>query len=156
MSDFTELDVDGDVSDMDAEEARETLSEFMSAHEDNQDAYNELRGELHETVSEYEEKLDKRDEKIAEFKDDLAEQAAEYVNIPKDLVVDRFSIEEIEQIIEEGDEADFSEDDDEDEPDELTTFRDKPEKGKGGGDGTATKYRERASRRLEQNGFPAN
>lgn len=133
MTEFHELDLQKDVASMEEEEAKETLSDFMEAHQKNQTAYDELSEERDEIETEYQEKLEEREELISEFKQERAEEAAEYVNMPADLLVDRFSLDEIDTIIEEGSEADFSEDEPEDEPEDeqtLTTFSEKPEKGR--------------------------
>lgn len=157
MTDFEDLELNKDVTSMEEDEAKETLSDFMEAHQTNRSAYDELNAKLDDVETEYQEKLDEKEELIAEFKQDRAEEAAEYVNIPADLVADRFSFSEIEQIIEEG--AEFSEQD-EDETDEaeegddspLTTFSEKPEKGTVEG-GSNPELRDRAREKLRQHGL---
>lgn len=157
MTEFTELNLNSSVSDMDGDEAKQTLSEFMEAHKKNQQAYDTAVAEQEEIEDEYSEQLEELEERLAEFREARAEEASEYTNMPPELLADRFSLDELEQIIEEGEEADFSEDPDEgdenDEPESLTTFADREEKGQTGGDGTS-KYREQAQKKLADHGFP--
>lgn len=155
-TEFEDLELNKDVTSMEEDEAKETLADFMEAHQTNRSAYDELKSELADVETEYQEKLDEKEELIAEFKQDRAEEAAEYVNIPADLVADRFSFSEIEQIIEEGEEFSGADDGDDagDESDDspLTTFSDKPEKGTVEG-GSDPELRERAREKLSQHGL---
>jgi hypothetical protein len=156
MPEFTELEPSKDIADMEADEARETLTEFMDYHEQNEEAYSELEADLEETETEYQEKLDEAQERMAQFREARAEEAEEYVNMPADLIADRFSLDEIETIIEEAEgSADFSEEEDEDDDDteRLTTFSEQQEKGEQGGDGSR-KHRERAEQVLSARNFP--
>lgn len=141
---------------MDEEEAKKTLSEFMEAHKTNRSAYDTLSSELDDVEAEYKEKLEQKEEKLAEFKHDRAEVASEYVNIPADLIASRFSLDEVEQIIEEG--AEFSESEETEEADEedeaLTSFADREERGREEGSGRTTQYRDRAEARLSEHGIP--
>lgn len=157
-TEFNDLDLTKEIADMEEDEAKKTLSTFMEKHEKNRTAYDELHTELGEVETEYTEKLEDREELIAEFTEERAAEAAEYVNIPAELVADRFSLEEIDQIIEEG--SEFSEQEneestEEEEDDTITSFADRPEKGKGGsnGAGGSTADRDRARNTLQRNGF---
>lgn len=160
-TDFNDLDLQKDISEMDEEEAKKTLSEFMEAHKQNKAAYDATVEELEETAAEYSQKVEELEERMAEFREKRAAEASEYVNMPADLIADRFSYDEIEQIIEEAEESeDFSEEDesDEDEDDDrLTTFSERDEKGRfddtGAGSG---KNRERAKERMKRKGFPVS
>lgn len=159
MTEFNDLELNDEIPSMTEEEAKKTLSEFMESHQTNRTAYDELSTELDETETEYKEKLDEKEDLISDFKEDRAEEAAEYVNMPAELLADRFSFDEIDQIIEEG--AEFSEEeegDPEDDPEDgdgsLTTFSDKPEKGKGGSKGAGgSGDRDHARSVLQSNGF---
>jgi hypothetical protein len=152
MTDFEDLELNKSVDDMDADEAKQTLSEFMDSHKTNRTAYDELSTELDEVETEYQEKLEAKEELIADFRDERASEAAEYVNIPADLVASRFSLDEIEQIIEEGAEfADSGDGEGEEEDDSLTTFADRAEKGE---TSTSTNYSDRARDKLSQHGLP--
>lgn len=158
MTDFIELDLSEDASEMDGDEAKQTLVEFMEAHQKNQNAYDELASELEETEAEFKEKLEEKEERIEEFKHEYAEEASEYVNIPADLIAERFSFSEIEKIIEEG--AEFSEEAEDDGGDEedremITDFAERPEKGKREGGGHAGD-RERAKQKMAQYGIGGN
>jgi hypothetical protein len=138
-TEFTEMDLQKEVSEMEPDEARETLVDFMEAHQSNRSAYDELSTELDEVETEYNDKLEEKDEVIAEFKQERAAEAAEYVKMPEDILADKFSFSELEQIIEEAEDApEFSESDegteDGEEDDTLTTFSEKPERGEAGGD----------------------
>lgn len=152
MTDFDEIDLAKDVSEMSEEEAKATLTDFMETHSKNTEAYDELQTEFSEAEEEYEQTIEERDERIHEFKEDLAEEAADHVNVPADLMVERFEFSELEQIIEEGEE--YSEESQESEETEeggdedvLTTFSDKPEKGTAEGGGTS-KHAERAGSKV--------
>lgn len=158
MTDFNELDLKKGVDEMSEEEAKKTLSEFMESHQKNRAAYDKLQSELDETETEYKEELEELEERIHEFKQERAEVASEYVNMPADLLVDRFSIDEIDQIIAEADDAEFSEEETEEAEEEdegLTTFSEKPEKGRAESGGK-TEYRERATQVLKNKGFPVS
>lgn len=155
-NEFTELELNKDITAMDADEAKETLSEFMEAHKTNESAYDELSNELSETEAEFSEKLEEKEKRIEEFKYEYAEEASDYVNIPTDIVAERFSFSEIEQIIEEGaefsEETDEAEEAEEDEP--ITTFSEKPEKGER--EGGRSGDRQRAKQKLSQYGIGGN
>lgn len=156
--DFTELDLSKPVEEMEADEARETLTDFMDAHRSNQDAYDAVQSEMDDIETEYSEQIEEYEQMVAEFREDKAEEAAEYVNMPADLLASRFEYSELEQIIEDGEE--FSEESDgsdegEDEP-ALTTFSDKPQKGKQEGTDGTEKYRSEAKNALASHGFPSN
>lgn len=156
---FNELSLDTDIEEMSEEEAKETLADFMDAHTANQKAYDARISEIHETEQEYSEKLEQYEDMVAEFTERRAEKAAEYVKMPAELLADRFSYEELDQIIEEGEDADFSEEDETDEEEEdddrLTTFADRPEKGKKESKNkTTAEFRERAQSALANKGFP--
>lgn len=156
MSDFTELELKTEIADMDDEEAKKTLSDFMEAHQKNRTAYDELSSELDEVETEYQEKLEAKKEVISGFKQERAEEAAEHVEMPADLLAARFSFDEIEQIIEEA--AEYNESDESDEEDDedsaLTTFAEREEKGETGGDGGYGS--DRARELLGNKGFPAD
>jgi len=155
MSKFTDLTLDTSVDDMTGDEAKETLSQFMESHQKNQTAYDELQTEYSEAQEEYEAKLEEKSERIAEFRKEKARAASEYVRMPATLLAERFSISELDQIIEEGAEAEFSkdEDDESEEIEDLTTFSQKEEKGKAESGGNE-QARERARDRLRSKGFP--
>lgn len=150
MTEFNEIDLAKDVSDMEGDEARETLADFMQTHEANVEAVDELRSQYAETIEGLESEKEDLQEKVAEFTQERAAEAAEFVNIPADLLVDRFSLDEIEQIIEEGEE--YSETNEvEEEEDRLTTFADREEKGKQEKEETRpARYRDDARERLGQ------
>lgn len=159
MTEFTDLELTKDVSDMSEEEAKETLTDFMKSHQENRSAYDSLQTEFDETVEEKVERIEDLEERISEFTEEKAEEAAEYVNMPSDLIADRFDYSEIEKIIEEAEEStEFSEDEDSDDADEetdesLTSFSERDEKGRFDGD-NRSEYRERAKDRLKNHGFP--
>jgi len=153
---FNELELNKDVTEMGEEEAKETLSEFMEAHQKNQSEYDSLQVDLQETKTEYEEKIDDYEERISEFKEERAEEAAQYVKMPAGLLADRFSFSELEQIIEEGEE--FSDVDDEAEEDDepLTDFNNKEEKGRAESRDPPEQFRERAESKLAEYGIGGN
>jgi len=157
-NEFTELDLQTDISDMDEEEAKETLSDFMAAHKENQVAYDEKVTELEEVESEYSEEIDELEERLAKFREQRAEDASEYVNMPAGLIAERFSHDEIEQIIEEAESSEeFTEDetDEGEDEDRLTTFSERDEKGRFDGGGSS-ENRSRAADKLRRRNFPAS
>lgn len=163
MSEFTELDLNKDVADMEAQEAKQTLSEFMEAHKKNKQAYDSKAAEVDAVEDEYSEEIETLEEQLAEFREARAEKASEYVNMPPELLSERFSLDELEQIVEEGEQAaEFSEEPDagDESPEEddgnLTTFAEREEKGRREGSSGRSKYRERAKERLEAQGFPVS
>lgn len=158
MTEFTELDLSKDVNDLTEAEAKETLSEFVSEHRSNEEAYDELQSEYEEKLEEREERIDELEGRVDEWREERAEKAAEFVKMPADLLADRFSIEELEQIIEEGSEHSEAGEVEEEEEEEqsLTTFTEKPEKGKEETPDFSEEARDRAEQRLAERGFPVN
>lgn len=156
MTEFNDLELSEDVDELSEEEAKKTLSQFMESHAKNRSSYDELQTELSETETNYEEKVEELEERISEFREQRAEEAAEYVRMPESLLADRFSIDELEQIIEEGSEAEFSQEQEEPEEEDdspLTDFADREEKGRQDGDNRA-EYRQRAESVLSRRNFP--
>lgn len=136
MTEFKELDLGKEPSELEPDEARETLVDFMEAHQTNRTAYDELQAELDDVETEYQEKLDEKEERISEFKEERATEAAEHVKMPAEVLADRFTFSELDQIIEEAEEFSEEGDDGEDEDegdDALTTFSEQPERGEAGG-----------------------
>lgn len=156
MTDFNELGLGTDVSDMDDDEVRETLVEFMEAHQKNQEAYDETVSEFEDRIDEVQAQKDDLEQTIGELKTEYAEAAAEHVNMPAELLEERFDFNEIRQILEES--AEFADaDDDENDGLPLTDFADKEQKGETseggeeGGDGYG--FREDAATHLERHGI---
>lgn len=161
MTEFTELDLGKEVDDMDEEELRTTLSDFMQEHEQNIEAYDGLETEHKEQLSEKDERIEDLQDRVSEFKQARAEDAAEHVKMPADVLAERFSFAELDQIIEEAEEfaeEDESEEESEEESKYLTDFAQREQKGKqeGGGRGPSKKHRDRAASALRNNGFPAS
>lgn len=136
-NEFTEIDLQKEVSEMEPDEARETLVDFMEAHQTNRTAYDELHSKLDDVETEYQEKLEEKEERISQFKEERASEASEYVKMPDEILAEKFTFSELDQIIEEAEQAEeFSEDDETDEDESegrLTTFSEKEEKGQAGG-----------------------
>lgn len=161
MTEFTELDVQKDIDEMDEAEARETLADFMEQHKKNVEAYDERETEFSERLDEKQSELEDLQEKVSEFKQEKAEEAAEYANMPADILAERFEFSELDQIIEEAEESgEFTEDEDsvedEDEDESLTTFSEKEQRGRQEGGGRSKEHRNRAANALRNNGFPAS
>lgn len=155
MTEFTDLSLTKDVEDMSEAEAKETLSDFVSEHESNQSAYDEMKTEYEEKIDAREERVEDLEARVEEWREEKAAEAAEYVQMPSGLLADKFSIDELEQIIDEG--AEFeqeAEEEDEKEEEPLTTFTEKPEKGKEEGSGFSEDVEKRARQRLAERGFP--
>lgn len=152
---FTELDLTKNVSEMSEAEAKETLSDFMRKHSENQEAYDEVVSEYEDELEEKEETIESLEDELDEWREELAEEAAECVEMPANLLAAKFSRDELEQIISEASEHSEEEEEEDDEPDRLTTFSDKEQKGKE----TTPDYRneeaqERAKKALASRGFP--
>jgi hypothetical protein len=164
MSEFTELDVQKDIDEMSESELRTTLTDFIDKHRANVDAYDELQTEFDDTVSEKDERIESLEERVDEFKQKKAAEAAEYVKMPEGILAERFSFAELEQIIEEAEEAgadgEFSEDEDtsedaDDEDEALTEFADRPPKGQRDSE-RPSEFRDRAKSRLASHGLPTD
>lgn len=155
MTEFTALELEKDVSDMEAEEAQETLSDFMDIHASNQEAYSDLQDSKQEKINEFKEEKESLEETLDEVKTHFAGKAKEYVNLPEDLIVDRFSLAEIQKIVEEG--SEFAEEDDsteeEEETDFMTTFAEREQKGNlEGEENGRTDFSEEAADALKRHG----
>lgn len=144
MTEFQEMEVDEDLSEIPEDELRSTFAAFLETHESNVEAVNNLRASYSEKVESLESEVESLEDKVSEFTQEKAEEAAQYVNIPEELVAERFSLEEIEQIIEEGEEfSESNEEEDEDSP--LTTFAERGDKGKQDKE-PSTEFRQRATK----------
>lgn len=158
MTEFTEMDIQKDVDEMEESELRKTLTDFMEQHEKNTKAHDELRAEWSEKVEDREQKIEALEERLGEFKQRRAEEAAEHVNMPADILAERFDFSELDQIIDEAEE--FSEEPEEDESEEesdyLTSFAEREQKGRrdGSSGGPSKQHRERAKRAMKNQGFP--
>lgn len=160
MTEFTNLDLNKSIEDMTEGELRETLSDFMDAHEDNRQAYDTKADEVDEVETEYQEQIEDLEEKVTEYKESRAAEAAEYVNMPSSILAERFSFSELEQIIEEGEASEeFADEEgdneDDDEPDRLTTFAEREQKGQvdNGEKPANPKFRRSASELLSEKGL---
>jgi len=159
MTEFTELDIEKDIDNMEESELRKTLSDFMEQHETNIEVYDGLKVEYEDELDEKEDTIEGLRERVSAFKQERAEEAAEYVKMPADVLAGRFDFSELDQIIEEAEESDeFSEDDDEDEEesDYLTDFAEQPQKGRQESRERSQKHRDRAARALENKNFPVS
>jgi len=145
-----EFELQTDPEEMDGDDAKATLAEFMEKHRENVEEYDELETDF----SELEEEHDEQTEALAELRTKFAEEAAEYVNLAPDVIADRFSYSEILSIVEEGDNSEeFSEDEEpedaeEDEEGQLTTFSQREEKGKRESTDVTSDYTDEARDRL--------
>lgn len=157
-TEFKELDLNKEVSDMEGDEARETLVDFMQAHRENREAYDAVISEFEDELDQVNDEKEELEQTVSKFKDELAEEAAEVTNFPADLIKTKFSLSEIETVLEEAEEAgefsDSSGEEEEEEEPSLTTFSEKPEKGKRDPEDTPSKYRDTARALLGQHGVP--
>jgi predicted nucleic acid-binding Zn-ribbon protein len=154
MTDFTDLDLTKPVDEMEADEARETLAEFMDSHRDNREAYDELQTEFSQREDELTDEVEELEGRVAEFTEEKAERAAEHVKMPADLLAARFSIDELEQIIEEGEEfSEGPEDEPDDEGPELTSFTEKKQKGRLEDEDRSAQFRDHAKTLLSSQGM---
>lgn len=157
-TDFKELDLNKQVSEMDEDEARETLVDFMEAHQENRQAYDATVSEFEEQIEDIRADKQEVEEKLGEIHSEYAEKAAEVTNMPADLIEERFSFSEVEQILEEAEAAgEFSEsaEEEEEENETLTEFAEREEKGKSEKESTQrTEFRDEARELLSQQGIP--
>lgn len=153
-TEFTELDLNKEVSDLEEDETKETLVDFMETHQKNTEAYDELQSEIEDVETDYQEQIEDYEEKLSGVKAEYAEEASEYVNVTKEIMLDRFSLDEIKQIIDEAEaEEEFSDEPDEEPEDEtssLTTFADRGEKGRRDPEDGPSKFRDKAESKLHQ------
>lgn len=152
MSEFTDLEIDADIEELGGNEAKKTLAEFIEKHKENREAYDELTTDFEQKVSDYEEDISQYEEQVETLRFEKAEEAAEHVNMPADLISDRFSLDEIDQIIDEATEHTEGGSEEEDESDSLTEFDDRPPKGDKNDTDYREKYREDAKEMLRQHG----
>lgn len=155
-NEFTELDLNKDVSDMEDDEARETLVDFMQAHRENREAYDSVISEFEDEIENITDEKDELEQTLGEIHSQYAEKAAEVTRFPQDLIEERFDFAEVKQILAEAEEAgEFSEESEEEEEEpSLTTFTERPEKGKRDPENTPTKYHDTARELLAQHGVP--
>lgn len=147
-----EFELKTEPDEMEPEDLRATLTDFMEKHDENVDEYRELESDFSETKD----ALEDAEDTLDTLKTKFAEEAADYINLDPHIIAERFTYSEIVQIVEEGDEADFSEDEQtDDEPDTLTTFTEREEKGNLEGEGGAggnerTDFSDAAREKLHQ------
>lgn len=141
---------------MDTEEARATLTEFMAEHEDNVAEYNQLEDERDDLESE----VDELESEVAEFAetegtlvDNFAEVVAkEWDGLEPDEVADRFSLGELISKAEGLGAFSFAtESADDEDGDEGNTFDEKPDTAPvgTGGSGGGSKFSDQARGDLE-------
>lgn len=150
-NEFNELSLNKEISEMEDDEARETLVDFMQAHAENREAYDELSTKLDKTDTEFREELEKYEDKLESVKAEYAEEAAEYVNMSSELIQDRFSLDEVKQIIDEAEgseEFSESEEPEDEDEDRLTTFAQREEKGRREAEDGPTRFRDEAQSAL--------
>lgn len=156
MTDFNELELEQDVADMEGEEAKETLVDFMEAHQKNREAYDATVTEFKDKIDEVQEQKNEIEDTLGELKTEYAEEAAKHVNMPAELLEKRFDFAEIRQILEDAAEFAESQEDEEDTGLPLTDFADREPKGKtgdGGDGGEGYGFREEAAKHLERHGI---
>lgn len=151
ISNMKQIELDTPVEEMDEESLRATLSDVMDAHEANYAEAAEREAEFSET----EEKLTAAEEQLGAAKSAFAAKAAPHTNIDADVLVERFSMDELVAYAEEAEAAgaSFAEetpepeasDDPEDDPE--ATFAEKPPKAPSVADDEMD-YSEQAAARL--------
>lgn len=123
------IELDSSIEDMDVDDLRTTFSEVMEAHAENVAEGDELQSEIDQYAAQVEELTGA----VEGVKTYFAEKASETTSLEVDLLVDRFSLDELQDMAAEAD-AVFAEGteptaggDDDDEP-EGQKFNEKPPK----------------------------
>ena len=129
---------------MDDEELRSTLTDFMEKHAENVEDYEALES----ARDEFSEKVEALEGDLETAQTYFADKASEYTHLDTEVIVERFSLVETIEMAGEAEEAQFSEADDGDVDDEdETKFSDKPERAPA--EGGQSKFRDQAESDLE-------
>lgn len=156
MTDFNNLELNKEISDMEGDEAKETLSEFMESHKKNSQAYDEVQTEFEDRIDELENDKEELQETLTTVKSEYAEKAAEKTGFTEEVLMKRFDFQELRGVVEEIEDADeFSEEEEEETEEEqrFTQFAERDEKGKTPPDDTPNQYREQAKTLLAESGL---
>lgn len=153
MTDFENLELGEEISDMEGDDAKETLSEFMESHKKNSQAYDEVQTDYEDRIDELENDKEELQETLQTVKSEYAEKAAEETGFTEETLMKRFDFQEIREVVDEIEEAeDFSEEDEEEEEEQrFTQFAERDEKGKTPPDDGRTADRETAEKLLSDN-----
>ncbi len=127
------IELETPIDEMSEADLRETFSQVMEAHEENVEEFSDVQAEA-EKAAEFSETIEELEADIEEAAGYFAQKASEVTKLNEDLLVERFSIDELVGLAAQADETEeeeqeFSEDEDEGEDDEdVTLFADKPSK----------------------------
>lgn len=123
-----EIELEIPIDEMDEGDLRATFAEVMEAHEENVKEFRELEEQLDE-AADYSEQVEQLEDELETAKAYFAEKGEGVTGIQKDLLVDRFALEELVQFAEKADEeaAEFAEEADEADEDEEADFSDDEE-----------------------------
>lgn len=104
------IELETPIDEMSESDLRETFSEVMDAHEENVAEFSEVQDEA-EKAGEYAETIEELQADVDEAAGYFAEKASEITKLNSDVLVDRFSIDELVELAAQADEeAAFSED----------------------------------------------
>ena len=126
------IELETPIDEMSEADLRETFSEVMDAHDENVAEFSDVQAEA-EKAAEYSETIDELEADIDEAAGYFADKASDVTGLSEDILVDRFSIDELVDLAGQADEAEpeqeFSEEADEADPEEGgPLFAEKPSK----------------------------
>jgi regulator of replication initiation timing len=116
------IELDTPIEEMEIDDLRTTFSAVMDAHDENLSQTETLEGEK----AEYAEQVEALETELEEVKTYFAEKASETTTLDVEILCDRFSLAELQDMAAEAEEQAVSDADD-DEPEGK--FSEKPEKG---------------------------
>ncbi len=155
------IELETPIEDMTEADLRETFSQVMEAHEENVAEFSEVQVEA-EKAAEYAETIEELEADVEEAAGYFAQKASAVTKLNEDVLVDRFSIDELVDLAAKADEADaeaeeqeFSEETEEAEEadeEEASLFADKPSKAPHFSADTMENRKEAARQRLSRLG----
>ncbi len=106
------IELETPIDEMSEADLRETFSQVMEAHEENAAEFSEVQAEA-EKAAEYSETIEALEADVEEAAGYFAEKASSVTKLDSELLVDRFSIDELVELAAQADEeaAQFSDDD---------------------------------------------
>ena len=112
------IELETSIEEMDEADLRETFSDVLEAHDENVAEFAELTQKT-EKAGEYKERVEELEGDLEEASGYFAQKASEMNGLSEDILVDRFSIDELVEMASEADEQSFSEEVvEEDEPED--------------------------------------
>lgn len=132
------IELETPIDEMSETDLRQSFSEVMEAHEENVEEFSELK-EQAEKVAEYKETVEELQADVHEASGYFARRATTVTGLNEDILVDRFSVDELVELAGKADEVEaealeqeFSQEtpegDDDGEEDDESLFAEKPSK----------------------------